>query len=243
MYKNKFSRKNYKKINQNKKGFSLIEMIVVVAIIAILAVVTAVRWSSIKLDNELDTAATLLESNFQEMKNKTLAPKPTTLISEDSNVHGYGIRFLLNNNRFGVFTDSVDTGGNKIFCENRYVYQGNATCTAQDIIESSSNFENYTILNQVKIIKVEGIKLDNSSYEDSDDLTSTFSDEDKRFKSIVITANESVLDNSLWYGDRSCDCFVSSKEFKQISIIIEHNSTKKIKKVTLNFENNQIYVE
>lgn len=102
----------------NRKGFTLLEMIVVIVIISIMSVLTMSNYNSQKKAKEMQFSAQKIADSIRKAQNYSINIKKL----EGYNVSGgYGIHFIPGNSFIIFLDDSVDS--NKIYGFEDYVIE------------------------------------------------------------------------------------------------------------------------
>jgi prepilin-type N-terminal cleavage/methylation domain-containing protein len=127
----------------NKKGYTIIELMVVITIIGILAGATVSRLSVSQQSNNLDQTSALITAALVEAKQKRRAPVSSGSITEKINAYGYGVHFDVDNNEFFVFKDIVDS----INPENQGKWVDPLTTDNDDEVITRYKFSDYGINN------------------------------------------------------------------------------------------------
>jgi Tfp pilus assembly protein FimT len=124
---------------------------IVIGIIGILAGVTIMRMGNLKLRDELDASAELLQSTFVEVREKAQSPQTDSgvALNQKTDINGYGVEFSNTNNRqFIFFKDKVlsttlnnydSDGTDTVIRTYSFNERGMDTVTVDGFIDEDSN--------------------------------------------------------------------------------------------------------
>lgn len=187
---------------KTKKGFSLVEVLVVIAIISVLAGYTIMRLVDNRYDVELASAGNIIQSTIVKTRDMARSPQQEGDISDDLVVNGYGIQLPLvgaTNITLPIFRDTVD----KIVPENENIF------SSEDINVATTMLDESGVAN-IKILKYIYYDINNDMLEDTD--TSDTRD-------IVFNCKETPTSESVYYNQNNV--------FTRVGVSLQHTITKK----------------
>lgn len=198
-------------------GITLLELVIVIAIISILAGSMFTRMAEPSQDNNLDQAAKILQSTLLEIKESSKAPKPSGLITDTFDVHGYGLRLDLGSNEaFVTFKDAKDDEAP----ENQDKWVDPLITdpdTKDDVDMKTDNFTNYEIKNVI----IEKYKLNGVD------------DTSGGPQSIVFYYKESLGRENI---------FFRGSNYQTIGIVLKHLVSGKTKTININTSSGEISI-
>jgi prepilin-type N-terminal cleavage/methylation domain-containing protein len=197
----------------NKKGYTLIELMVVIAIVGILAGATVFRMVDTSQANELGMAANLIQSILNQTREMARSPKPSGDINSEWDINGYGVAFNYDgNNKFIVFADVID----KVNPENQNKWVDPQATSNDDRVINAYDFSE----NQIESVEIEKYVLDGTDHNSLNP------------QSIVFLYSEKPQGEKAYFEGSSYD---------YVSIILKHKSGNR-KEIKVNFKTGKIEV-